>query len=55
MPSLAVAVLAVVILAALWLMPEGAGRTLGLALGIVLPVVLVIWGVLLFRRRLGGR
>ena len=55
MPSLALAVLAVVILAGLWLMPEGPGRTLGLAVGVVLPVVLIVWGVILFRRRLGGR
>jgi hypothetical protein len=36
-------------------MPGGPGQTLGLALGIVLPVVLIVWGVVLFGRRLGGR
>ena len=54
MPSLLLAVVAVVILAVLWLMPGGSGQ-LGLVVACLLPVVLIVWGVALFQRRLRGR
>ncbi len=54
MPSLLLAVIAVVILAVLWLRPGGSGQ-LGLAVAVLLPVVLVVWGIVLLQRRLRGR
>jgi len=54
MPSLLLAVIAVVILAALWLMPGGSGH-LGLVVAVLLPIVLIVWGVVLFQRRLRSR
>ena len=54
MPSLLLAVVAVVVLAVLWLMPGGSGQ-LGLVVACLLPVVLIVWGVALFQRRLRGR
>ncbi len=53
MPSLLLAVVAVVVLAGAWLMPGGAGQ-FGLALGIILPIVLIVWGIVLFWHRMGG-
>jgi hypothetical protein len=46
--QLALAVLTVAILTWLWSVPGGSGSTFGLALGVVLPIVLIVWGVVLF-------